>query len=203
MKQLTERQKEILDFLREYITEHKYPPTIREVGRKFIISVKAAYDHIKALEKKGQIRCHENCSRAIEIVSEDIPSVDDEIISIPILGNVAAGRPLFARENWEGDLKLPAVHFKSGRYFALYVKGDSMYEAGILDGDTAVFIHQNNANNGDIVVAMVNDDAVTLKRFYKEKHRIKLKAENPVYPPIYSQNVTVLGKLIFIYRNYD
>jgi repressor LexA len=201
MKDLTKRQKEILEFLRTFTKAHKYPPTIREIATSFRISIKGAYDHVKAIEKKGYIRCDFNRSRAIEIL-EDMQR-DEELIQIPLLGNVAAGIPLFAEENWERILKLPAAEFHKGNYFALRVKGDSMLNVGILDGDTAIFLQKNTANNGDIIVAMVNDEAVTLKRFFREKNRIKLKAENPVYPPIFTQNVKILGKLEYIIRTYE
>lgn len=199
MKELTKRQEQVLTFLRNYLENHKYPPTIREIAHHFEISVKGAYDHLKALEKKHIIRCDINRSRAIEII--DNRDAED-IISVPILGNVAAGIPLFAEENFEGELKIAADDLPKGKFFALRVKGDSMQDAGIIDGDTAVFLQQNVVDNGTIVVAMVNE-AVTLKRFFKEKNRIKLKAENPVYPPIYTQNTQILGKLVRIIRNYE
>ncbi len=199
MKALTKRQEQVLTFLKEFIEIHKYPPTIREIAANFTISVKGAYDHIKALEKKNIIRCDMNRSRAIEIVGQ---VEDDELVTVPILGNVAAGVPLFAEENLDGDVRLPASMLKKGKHFALRVKGDSMQDAGILDGDVAVFVQQSVADNGSVVVAMVNE-AVTLKRFFKEKNRVKLKAENPVYPPIYTQNIQILGKLISIFRNYE
>jgi repressor LexA len=199
MKALTKRQEQVLTFLKEFIEMHKYPPTIREIAANFAISVKGAYDHIKALEKKNIIRCDMNRSRAIEIVGQ---KEEDELVTVPILGNVAAGVPLFAEENLDGDVRLPASMLKKGKHFALRVKGDSMQDAGILDGDVAVFVQQSVADNGSVVVAMVNE-AVTLKRFFKEKNRVKLKAENPVYPPIYTQNIQILGKLISIFRNYE
>ena len=108
-----------------------------------------------------------------------------------------------AEENFDGTVSIPLSLLKKGKHFALRVKGDSMKDAGILEDDIALFLHQGTAENGNIVVAMLDDEAVTLKRFYREKNRIKLKAENPVYPPIYTQNVRILGKLIFIMRNYD
>lgn len=201
MKALTKRQQEVLHFLKTYMIEHKYPPTIREIAANFSISVKGAYDHVKALEKKNKIHCDLNRSRAIGIVEPE--SLDEEeLLSIPILGNVAAGVPLFAEENLDGHVKLPSKSFGKGKHFALVVRGDSMQNAGILDGDLAIFIQQNIADNGNIIVAMVND-AVTLKKFYKEKNRIMLKAENPIYPPIYTQNLNILGKLVCIYRNYE
>jgi repressor LexA len=200
MKKLTNRQSEVLSFIRNYLNKHKYPPTIREIAGNFSISVKGAYDHVKALEKKEKIRCNINRSRAIELIGAD--AEEEEFITIPIIGNVAAGIPLFAEENQEGTVKLPATSLKKGKHFALQVKGDSMQDAGILDGDLAIFLHQNTADNGNIVVAMVNE-AVTLKRFFKEKNRVKLKAENPVYPPIYTQNIQILGKLEYIFRQYE
>ncbi|MAG14130.1 MAG: repressor LexA [Spirochaetales bacterium] len=200
MKELTTRQQEILSFIKGFIREHKYPPTIREIAGNFNISVKGAYDHVKALEKKEQIHCDLGRSRAIEIVDNEEDAED--FIEVPVIGHVAAGMPLFAEENWEGVLKVSAENLSRGRHFALRVQGDSMEGAGILDGDTAIFEQKNYADNGDIVVAVLNDEAVTLKRFYKEKNRVKLKAENPVYPPIYSQSVRILGKLACIMRNY-
>jgi repressor LexA len=207
VKELTPRQKEVLDYLRWFVEEHKYPPTIREIAAHFEISVKGAHDHIKALERKNHIRSDLNRSRAIEILSDDpdSPGVDEEdgFMRIPVLGRVAAGTPLFAAENLDGYLQIHTNELKPGQYFALTVQGDSMQGAGILDGDTGVFLHKSVAENGDIVVALLDEEAVTLKRFFKEKNRIKLKAENPVYPPIYTQNIRVLGKLKRIIRHYE
>jgi repressor LexA len=201
MKNLTRRQQEILRFIESFIGSHKYPPTIREIASEFGISVKGAYDHVKALEKKNHIRCDLNRSRAIEVLKPGTESED--LVRIPVLGNVAAGVPLFAEENLERYIRLPGEVLSKGKHFALNVKGDSMQDAGIMDGDTAIFLQKQTAANGDIVVAMINEEAYTLKRFYKEKHRIKLKAENPVYPPIYTQNVKILGKLECIIRSYE
>jgi repressor LexA len=200
MKTLTDRQREILDFIRSFIGTHKYPPTIREIASHFSISVKGAYDHVTALKKKSFIKCDLNRSRAIEVV--DSGAETDSFLSIPLLGNVAAGLPLFSEENLESTIKLHTSALPPGKYFALHVRGDSMQDAGIMDGDIAVFSQRSQADNGDIVVARINEEAVTLKRFFKEKNRIKLKAENPVYPPIYTQNVRVLGKLAYLIRSY-
>ncbi|WP_321990844.1 transcriptional repressor LexA [Marispirochaeta aestuarii] len=202
MKKLTSRQNEVLSFIKEYLSAHRYPPTIREIASNFSISVKGAYDHVKALEKKGHLRSGSSKSRALEIISQD-DSSGDEILDIPVLGNVAAGIPLFAEENFDGQVRVPASQLSRGEHFALKVKGDSMQNAGILDGDTAVFLKTESAYNGDIIVARINDEAVTLKRFYREKNRVKLKSENPVYPPIYTQNVRVLGKLQYLIRCYE
>ncbi len=201
MKQLTNRQREVLNFIKEFISINKYPPSVREIAGAFNISSSGAHDHLKALVKKGEINFSSNRSRAIEVTS--LSTERDEILRIPLLGNVAAGLPLMSEENLEGYIKVAASSLKDGSHFALHVRGDSMQDAGILDGDIAVFIQKQTANNGDIVIARINDEAVTLKRFYKEKNRIKLKAENPVYPPIYTQNIKILGKLQFIFRNYE
>ena len=200
MKGLTQRQGEVFDFIREFIHKNRYPPTIREIAVNFRFSVKGSYDHVKALEKKGYLRCHENRSRAIEII-RDAEADKDEVASVPLLGSVAAGKPLFAEENLQGFVQVPAAALGASAHFAVKVKGDSMRDAGILDGDTVVVAHQSSADNGDIVVAMV-DEAVTLKRFFMEKNRVRLKAENPKYPSIYTQNVRILGKLAFLMRNY-
>lgn len=202
MRKLTDRQKQVLDFIARYIEAHSYPPSMREIAAHFDISVKAVFDHVKALEKKEQIRCDFNRSRAIELI-DSTPRPEKEMVEVPLLGNVAAGKPLLAEENFERMLHFPATSLGKGSHFALNVHGDSMQDAGIIDGDTAIFVQNNTASNGDIVVARVNDDAVTLKRFFKEKNRIKLKAENPIYPPIYSQNVHILGKLELIVRYYE
>ncbi len=201
MKNLTRRQQEILHFIESFIGTHKYPPTIREIASEFGISVKGAYDHVKALEKKSHIRCDLNRSRAIEVLKPGM--TNEDFVRIPVLGNVAAGVPLFSEENLERYIRFPGESLTKGKHFALNVKGDSMQDVGIMDGDTAIFLQKQTANNGDIVVAMINEEAYTLKRFYREKNRIKLKAENPVYPPIYTQNVKILGKLECIVRNYE
>lgn len=200
MKGLTLRQQRVLGYIKEYIEEKKYPPTIREIAVNFEISVKGSYDHVKALAKKGYIKCSKNRSRAIEVLSEE---GDGEVyaMEIPILGSVAAGKPLFAEENFSGIVKLPSDYLGAGKYFALNVHGDSMKDVGIIDGDVAIVSHQQTAENGDIVVAMV-EEAVTLKRFYLEKNRVKLKSENPEYPSIYTRNVRILGKLKCLMRSY-
>jgi repressor LexA len=200
MKKLTKRQREILDFIKSYIKKHNYPPTIREVADGFEISVKGSYDHIKAIEKKEYIRCNLNRSRAIEILDNDEQS-DTVTKKVPILGSVAAGQPLFAEENFDGTIAIPSDFVGKGKCFAVKVKGDSMKDAGILDGDIAIIDHRDMAENGEIVVAMV-DEAVTLKRLYLEKNRIKLQSENTDFPPIYTRNAKILGKLACVVRKY-
>ena len=200
MKAPTKRQTEVLGFLKSFLNGHKYPPTIREIATHFDISIKGAYDHVKALEKKGFITCDTNRSRAIEIIETD-QNYSSNQVQVPLLGHVAAGMPLFAEENFEGNLSLPSLLVGRGRIFALRVEGDSMIGAGIMDGDIAVFSQQSQVENGQIVVAMV-EEAVTLKRFYREKNRVRLQAENPAYPPMYTADVRILGRLVTILRSY-
>lgn len=200
MKGVTKRQEEVLDFIKDFLLSNKFPPTIREIANHFEISVKGAYDHIKALEKKGYLRCNQNRSRAIEVLSDD----DDEAstVSVPILGRVAAGVPILSVENQEGSVVLSQDILGKGVHFAMRVKGDSMIGAGIMDGDLAVIRQQSTAENGEIVVAQTDEDAITLKRFFKERSRVKLQAENPAYNPIYAQGVKIVGKLVSIVRRY-
>lgn len=200
MKAITQRQSEVLSYIKAFITQHKFPPTIREISESFSISVKGAYDHVKALEKKHFIRLDNNRSRTIEVLDEEEST--DRSVEVPVVGNVAAGLPLLAEENLDGSVKLPEDYVRKGQHFALHVTGDSMRDAGIMDGDIAVFRQQPTAENGDIVVAMV-EEAFTLKRFFKEKNRVRLQAENPDYPPLFTQNVRVLGKLAHLIRRYE
>jgi repressor LexA len=199
MKELTSRQKEILAFIDAFKWEHSYSPTIREIADHFEISVKGAHDHVIALRKKGSLRQEDKRSRTMEVVGERERRRNAEI---PLLGTVAAGLPILAEENPDRNILVPESMLKKNRkYFALMVRGDSMVNAGIMDGDTAVIEKTSMAHNGEIAVVMVNE-AATLKRFFKENKRIRLQAENPAYPPIYSQNVRVLGRLAYIFRNY-
>lgn len=200
MKAITKRQSEVLDYIKAFIRDHKFPPTIREISERFSISVRGAYDHVKALEKKRFLRLDSNRSRTIEVFDNE--GDGDRTVEVPILGNVAAGLPLLAEENLDGSVRLPTDYVRRGPHFALHVAGDSMRDAGIMDGDVAVFRQQQTAENGDIVVAMV-DEAVTLKRFFKEKNRVRLQAENPDYPPMFTQSVRVLGRLAHIIRRYE
>ena len=200
MKELTQRQKEVLSFIAEYINAHSYPPTIREIAEYFGISVKGAHDHITALKKKGYLRQTDKRSRTMELVKAG--GDEDGIVEIPLLGTVAAGQPILAEENWDGSIAMHGSMLKKNRkYFALKVRGDSMSGAGIMDGDMAVIEKQSTVHNGEIVVAVV-EEAVTLKRFFRESSRIRLQAENPAYSPIYSQHVRILGRLARIVRFY-
>jgi repressor LexA len=202
MKEATKRQEEVLEFIAGYIGDHAYPPTIREVADFFSISVKGAHDHLNALKKKGLLKQGDKKPRTIELVR--IREEDSDCEEIPILGTVAAGRPIMAEENMDGCISLHKSFLKKGReYFALKVAGDSMENAGIMDGDTAVIEQRSVVRNGEIAVVML-DDAVTLKTFYQESARIRLQPENSRYSPIYcSHGVRILGKLILVFRSYD
>jgi len=202
MKEPTERQREVLKFISGYISAHSYPPTIREVAEYFSVSVRGAYDHISALKRKGLLKFEDKRSRTLELVKSGRESSSPDIVNIPILGVVAAGRPILAEENWDGFIPVHASLLKKNRqYFALRVKGDSMKDAGILDNDMALIQKQSTAQNGDIVVAIVNNEAVTLKRFFHEKNTIRLQPENDTFKPIRSRNVRVLGKLFYVMRS--
>jgi repressor LexA len=201
VKELTQRQKEIRSFIAGYINEHNYPPTIREIADFFSISVKGAHDHVTALKKKNSLKYEDKRSRTMELIGDERDS-GEHFVEIPLLGTVAAGQPILAESNYDGSIYLhESLLKKSKKYFALKVRGDSMSGAGIMDGDTAVIETQHLVRNGEIAVAVV-DEAVTLKRFFKESNRVKLQPENPAFSPIYSQNVRVLGRLAHILRAY-
>jgi repressor LexA len=201
MKELTERQKEVLSFIADYIKKNSYPPAIREIADNFSISVKGAHDHIIALRKKGFLKQADKRPRTMGLTHSQQED-SEEWVEVPLLGSVAAGAPILAEENFDGNIMMHrSLLKKNKKYFALKVKGDSMSGAGILDGDTAIIEKQNTVHNGEIAVA-VTDEAATLKRFYRESSRIRLQAENPAYKPIYSQHVRILGRLHTIIRNY-
>lgn len=203
MKELTRRQIEILNFVRDYSQENLCPPTIRECSSHFGITPRAVQCHFSALQKKGYLSQSEKRSRSVRVLMDESGyERASAVIRIPILGTVAAGKPLLCEENLDGYLNLsePFVG-KDDTYFALKVRGNSMIDAGIFDGDIAVIRQQHTANNGEIVVAVL-DEAITLKRFFKESCRIRLQPENPVFKPIYCQNVQIAGVLASLIRTY-
>ena len=204
MKDLTEKQQAILNFIEESIRSQGYPPTIREIGDTFEITAKGAYDHLKAIEKKGYIKCVKNRSRAIELLRTSAggePMTLEQTVSVPLVGRVAAGLPILAQENIEEYLAFPRNLVPDGGVFALRVAGDSMIEAGIHNGDIAVIQKADQAENGEIVVALIEDEA-TLKYFYKEKKRVRLEPANQAYKPIFATDVMIIGKLVGLYRQF-
>jgi repressor LexA len=201
MKELTEKQEAVLRFVAEHQAAYGYPPTNREIATHFEITAKAAHDHILALERKGAVRVRDRISRSIEILKNDNRQNPD-FFDIPIAGDIAAGLPLMSEENIDGRLRLPDAMLKSGAvYFAMRVRGDSMTDAGILPGDMVVIEKKDYADNGQIVAAVMND-AITLKRFFREHGRIKLQAENAEYQPIYTTDVHIVGILALVFRHY-
>ena len=201
MKPLTQKQDHIFSYIKESINASGFPPTVREIGEKFGITVKGAYDHLKAIEKKGFIRCTQNKSRAIEILIDKDIKESTDVVNIPLLGRIAAGVPILAEEHIEDYIKLPKSMLPGGEIFALHVKGDSMIERGINNGDIAIIKKQSTANNGDIVAAMVEDEA-TLKVFKAMDKKIHLIPANPAYKPLIVGNAVILGKLVSLIRRY-
>lgn len=201
-KDLTARQREIFDYIKDKINVGGFPPTVREIGSHFEITVKGAYDHLKAIEKKGFLRCTQNKSRAIELLMEnDVVSDDSSTIKIPLVGTIAAGAPLLAEENIEEYLSLPSPAFSSGDFFGVRVSGDSMIDEGIFDGDIAVIKKQDSCNNGDIIAALIDDEA-TLKTFDSRDGVVRLLPANENYSPIVPESLVVLGKLAGLFRMY-
>lgn len=203
MKNLTDRQREVLDFIAQFTDDNVYPPTVREIGEHFNISLRAVQDHIAALQRKGYLSQCQKRSRSIRVL---IDKREKEPVAystkVPLLGTVAAGKPLLSEENLDGYLTLSEPFVKPGKtYFALRVRGLSMINAGILEGDLAVIEQSETASDGQIVVAVV-DNAITLKRFYREATRVRLQPENPSFQPIYCQDVRIVGTLAGIARTY-
>ncbi|MFN3603694.1 MAG: transcriptional repressor LexA [Leptonema sp. (in: bacteria)] len=203
---LTEKQQAILKYICSYLEIKGYPPSIREIAEEFNITPKGAYDHLKALEKKGFIKTEKNKSRAIEILENGKDIFFHDLIRIPIVGNISAGKPIFAQENIEDYITLPismisSYKLKDKEIFALRVNGDSMKDANINDGDIAIIRKTNIANNGEIVVALIEDEA-TLKYFYKDNKNIRLEPANSKYKPIITKNAIVIGKLIGLYKKF-
>ena len=198
---LTARQKEIYDFVLKTIREKGYAPSIPEIGRQFkIASTNGVSDHLKTLEKKGYMR--RIGKRAIEVLSAGGKPILTAVREIPILGRVPAGKPFLSEENAEGLLTI-TNDMGSGKLFALKVKGDSMIDAGILDGDRVIVKQQATAENGQIVCALIEGEA-TLKRFYKKDGVITLKAENENYPPITvsAGEFRIVGRVVGLLRKF-
>ena len=205
MRELTKRQTEIFDYIKQIVQSKGYPPSVREIGEAVgLASSSTVHGHLSRLEEKGYIRRDPTKPRAIEIVSELLgePVNTEETIHVPVIGKVTAGIPITAVENVEEYFPLPE-HFTSTHnsdIFILNVIGDSMIEAGILDGDKVIVRSQTIAENGDIIVAMTEENEATVKRFYKEKTRYRLQPENSTMDPIYLDQVTVLGKVVGLFR---
>jgi repressor LexA len=201
--ELTERQKEVFEFLKDFLRERGFPPTLREIASHFgLRGPKAPQKTLNILERKGYIRKVPGGSRAIEILSYPQFSLT-HILSVPIVGRVRAGEPLLAIENIEGYINLDRSLVSSGDVFLLRVQGDSMIEAHIQDGDFALVKPQPNAENGEIVVALIEDEA-TIKRIFKKRDLIRLEPANPKMEPIVvkkgEKKITIIGKVVGIFR---
>ncbi|MGZ4359981.1 MAG: transcriptional repressor LexA [Gaiellaceae bacterium] len=199
---LTPRQQEIWEFLVGYVERHGYPPTVREIGEAVgLASPSTVHAHLANLERAGLLRRDPTKPRALELMRERSEPVAAELPRLPLLGDIAAGSPLLAEENVEDHISIPETFAGD---FLLRVKGDSMIEAGILEGDLVVVRREQTAENGDIVVALVGDDEsageATVKRFFREAGRIRLQPENSALAPIYAPYVRILGKVTGVLR---
>lgn len=207
MTKISKRQQDILEFIKQQVSEKGYPPSVREIGEAVgLASSSTVHGHLARLEKKGFIRRDPTKPRAIEILTNEDTNIipKGETVNIPIIGKVTAGIPITAIENIEDYIPLPERLVPTdGNLFILVIEGESMIEAGIFDGDLVIVRQQQTATNGDIVVAMTEDDEATVKRFFKEKDFIRLQPENSSMDPIIVRNVTILGKVIGLYRTID
>ncbi len=199
-KGLTKRQREILTYLMESMQRRGYPPSVREIGAALgLTSSSTVHSHLAALEKKGFIHRDPSKPRAIEILKDGASQPPKRIVNVPVLGRIAAGQPLLAEENIEDVFPLPRDFVREDASFILRVRGDSMIDAGIHDGDYLVIRQQPTANNGEIVAALLGDEA-TVKRFYKERDQVRLQPENRTMTPILTREVSILGKAVALIR---
>ena len=203
MDDLTKKQGEVLKFVKEFMVSHGYPPTVREIGEALGLSSPATtHSHLKGLEEKGYIRKNGSKNRAIELlVDNEYAKKNEDIVEVPLLGKITAGNPIEAIENPGEYFSLPAYLIPNQKeVFTLKVSGESMINAGIYDGDIVIVERCNTARNGEIVVAMTDENEVTLKTFYKEDGYFRLQPENDTMKPFIFKNITILGKAIGLYR---
>ena len=205
MEKITNKQAETLTFIKKYMVEHGFPPSVREICKGMDLNSPATvHAHLKQLEKKGIIRKESNKFRTIELlVDNEFAKKDDELVKVPLLGKVSCGNPIEAIEQPNEFFDLPASLIpRKETIFTLKCSGDSMINVGIYDGDYVIIQKQKIARNGEIVVALTEDNEVTLKTFYKEKDHIRLQPENDTMEPIILSNCTILGKAIGLYRKF-
>ncbi|QKG85959.1 transcriptional repressor LexA [Kroppenstedtia pulmonis] len=205
MAKLSPRQQAILNYIKQEVREKGYPPSVREIGEAVgLASSSTVHGHLSRLEKKGLIRRDPTKPRAIEILDpemEKVPDISLNTVLVPLIGKVTAGEPITAIENVEEYFSLPRRTIgPDDSVFLLSVRGNSMINVGILDGDYVLVRQQQSAENGDIIVAMTEDNEATVKRFYKEKDTVRLQPENDEMEPIILSQVTILGKVIGLYR---
>jgi repressor LexA len=200
---LTNRQKQILDFIKRQTRDRGYPPSVREIGEAVgLNSSSTVHGHLARLEEKGYLRRDPTKPRAIEVLQDDDRAVQrHRLVSVPLVGRVTAGQPILAVENIEDYVPLPRDMAGGEGTFLLSVRGESMIGAGIHDGDLIIVRPQASAENGDIVVALLDDEA-TVKRYYREKKGVRLQPENPAMDPIVTKDVVILGKVIGLFREF-
>jgi repressor LexA len=197
---ISAKQREILEYLKSQILTKGYPPAVREICEAVKLkSTSSVHSHLETLEKNGYIRRDPSKPRAIEIVDEEFNVTRRELVSVPIVGTITAGQPILAVENIEGYFPVPAEYMPNEETFMLKVKGQSMINAGIFDGDKILVQKQSTASNGEIVVALI-EDSVTVKTFYKEKGYYRLQPENDTMDPIIVTELNILGKVIGLFR---
>lgn len=199
-KQITAKQEEILNYIKNEILERGFPPAVREICQAVgLKSTSSVHSHLESLEKNGYIRRDPTKPRAIEILDDSFNLLRREMVNVPIVGTVAAGQPILAEQNIESYYPIPAEFMPNDQTFILRVKGDSMINAGILNGDCVIVKQQSVAHNGDIIVALI-DDSATVKTFYKEDGHFRLQPENDTMEPIIVEDLQILGKVFGVFR---
>ena len=197
---ITEKQKEILEYIKQQILKRGYPPAVREICEAVHLkSTSSVHSHLETLEKNGDIRRDPTKPRAIEILDDDFNLTRREMVQVPVIGQVAAGEPILAEQNIQDYFPIPAEYMPNAESFMLKVKGESMINAGIMNGDTVLVQRQSDAKNGDMVVALV-DDSATVKTFYKEDGYYRLQPENDTMEPILVDHCEILGKVFGVFR---
>ena len=197
---ISEKQREILEYIKQEILQRGYPPAVREICEAVNLkSTSSVHSHLETLEKNGYIRRDPTKPRAIEILDDDFNLTRREVVNVPVVGQVAAGEPILAEQNIQDYFPIPVEYMPNAETFMLKVKGESMINAGIFSGDTVLVQRQSDARNGDMVVALV-DDSATVKTFYKEDGHYRLQPENDTMDPIIVDHCEVLGKVFGVFR---
>ena len=200
---ISDKQREILEYIKKEILNRGYPPAVREICEAVDLkSTSSVHSHLETLEKNGYIRRDPTKPRAIEIIDDTFNLTRREVVNVPMLGRVAAGQPILTVENIDSYFPIPAEFMPNAETFMLLVKGESMINAGILDGDNILVQRQKDARNGDIVVALV-DDSATVKTFYRENGHVRLQPENDTMDPIIVPDCEILGKVFGVFRFFD
>ena len=197
---ITKKQEEILNYIQDEILERGFPPAVREICQAVgLKSTSSVHSHLESLEKNGYIRRDPTKPRAIEILDESFNMLRREMVNVPVVGTVAAGQPILAEQNIDNYFPIPSEYMPNEQSFILKVKGESMINAGILDGDSVLVMQQTTARNGDIVVALIEDSA-TVKTYYKENGHYRLQPENDTMDPIIVDDCKILGKVFGVFR---